>query len=104
MYMYMYIFQGPSLQSQSLTHSIANGTILSTAISKTCIHVYMYGSHTYLLDGCALCTHTCSSEELWLHQPRMGDVVVIGWDQGFMAVNQLSPEGAARVQGWFTLP
>ena len=31
-------------------------------------------------------------------------VIVIAWGQGFMAVNQPSPEGAARGRGWFTLP
>ena len=30
-------------------------------------------------------------------------VIVIAWGQGFMAVNQPSPEGAARGRGWFTL-
>ena len=29
-------------------------------------------------------------------------VIVIAWGQGFMAVNQPIPEGAARGQGWFT--
>ena len=31
-------------------------------------------------------------------------VIVIAWGQGFMAVNEPSPEGEARGQGLFILP